>query len=212
LPRPLQRHAAVEANKNSQDQDASKLGAVYNSTSELTDITLTHSEVASTDYLVLCSIFADYLGAGTWFQVKEDSEVKEVGGRKVQEVVVRLTSGGDDGNAMLLSDVWHDLGSMKDMLQVKMSEHMVDHSLVGWVKKPNLLTAMKSSAGMRSCFPSCFTMPTAIRPWMMHRTRTILATMKGVIVRTRTRTMPAGQEVAWDSGMKYGAVIAVLGV
>jgi hypothetical protein len=69
---------------------------------KLTDITLTHSKVASPDYLVLCSIFADYLGAGTWFQIKEGSDIKTVGGRRVQEEVVRLTSGGDDGNAMLL--------------------------------------------------------------------------------------------------------------
>jgi hypothetical protein len=75
---------------------------VFNRTSKLTDVTLTHEEVASTDYLVLRCMFMDYHGYGDWFKVKVDSPVMVINGRKVQEVIVRVTEGGDNGRAMLL--------------------------------------------------------------------------------------------------------------
>ena len=84
------------------DQQQSQLSAVFNRTSKLTDVTLTHEEVASTDYLVLRCMFMDYHGYGDWFKVKVDSPVMVINGRKVQEVIVRVTEGGDNGRAMLL--------------------------------------------------------------------------------------------------------------
>ena len=84
------------------DQQQSQLSAVFNRTSKLTDVTLTHEEVASTDYLVLRCMFMDYHGSGDWFKVKVDSPVMVINGRKVQEVIVRVTEGGDNGRAMLL--------------------------------------------------------------------------------------------------------------
>ena len=46
----------------------------------------------------------------------------------MREVIVRVTSGGDNGNAVLLSDVHYNIGSMKQMLQVKFHRNRVDVS------------------------------------------------------------------------------------
>ena len=143
----------MQHTSNAYDHEASKMSQVFDSSSKLADITLTHNEVASDDYLVLCCIFPDYVGSGSWFTVKDGSAAKEVMGRQVQEVVVRVTEGVGDGNAMLLSDMWEDIGSMKHLLQAKLSERIAIHALVGWVDRSNLLTAMNSNAGIRSWLP-----------------------------------------------------------
>jgi hypothetical protein len=102
---------------------------------------------------------------------------------------------------------------MKDMVQVKMSEHMAGHSLVGWVERPNLLTAMKSSAGMRSWLPELLHNADGDQAMDDAPDEDNIGDDEGSDSDSEDeRTMPAGQEVAWDSGMKYGAVIAVLWV
>jgi hypothetical protein len=98
-------HHEMQHTSCSLDREASKISHAFDTTtSPLADIELTHKEVASNDFRVLCCMFSDYLGSGDWLEVKEGSEEIELEGRRVREVIVRVTSGGDNGNAVLLSE------------------------------------------------------------------------------------------------------------
>jgi hypothetical protein len=53
---------------------------------------------------------------------------------------------------MLLSDRWHNIPSMKEMLRSKVEE-LVAQAVAGWVDSAQVLAAMNNSAGLRSWLP-----------------------------------------------------------
>jgi hypothetical protein len=51
-----------------------------------------------------------------------------------------------------VSDRWHNIPSMKEMLRSKVEE-LVIQAVVGWVDSAQVLAAMNNSSGLRSWLP-----------------------------------------------------------
>jgi hypothetical protein len=123
-------------------QESTIMTQAFDSTSDLSAITLSHEQVASSDYLVFCCMFADYM-SDAWIKVKAGSPVVMVNGRSVQEVVIQIGAAGGNDSAWLFSDVWDDVASMKTKLQVKMQTHVESGEVPGW-ERGSMLTAMRT--------------------------------------------------------------------
>ena len=137
--------------QQSHTEEASKMTKVFDGSSPLTDITLSHEEVSSRDYVVFCCMFSDYMNSA-WMEVKPGGEERVVNDRKVREVVLHITGGGGDESASLFSDVHDDIQSMKAKLQVRMQQSLQSAGLPGW-EKQSVVAVMRTTRGASAWLP-----------------------------------------------------------
>jgi hypothetical protein len=140
-------------NQRSHEKEASLISKAFDSRSKVDDITLTHEEVASDDYLVFCCIFADYMG-NAWMEVNAGSTMREVGlhGRKVRKVTLHIGAAGGDESPLVFCDVWDNVASMKRKLRIQMQTHLESGEVPGW-ERGGMLTAMRESKGLAKWLP-----------------------------------------------------------